>query len=43
MMEGKVTRRAFKDVDEDPRHTRLADVYDRQRSGLFQGWGPKMS
>jgi hypothetical protein len=42
-MEGKLTRKALREPDEEPRHTRLADMYDRQRGGLFQGWGPKIN
>jgi hypothetical protein len=41
-MEGNTTRKSFKESPEEPRHTRLADVYNAQRSALFQGWGPKL-
>ena len=42
-MEGKVVRKALRQEDEEPRHTRLADVYEQHRGGLFQGWGPKIN
>ncbi len=41
-MEGKITPKVLKNTDDEPRHTRLADVYERNRSALFQGWGPKL-
>jgi hypothetical protein len=41
-MEGKVTRKVFKETEEEPRHTRLADIYNQRGGALFQGWGPKL-
>lgn len=42
-MEAKEKRKAFNDREEEPRHTRLADVYELHRAPLFQGWGPKIN
>jgi hypothetical protein len=41
-MEGKAIRKVLKDIEEEPRHTRLADVYNQRAGALFQGWGPKL-
>ncbi len=41
-MENKVIRKHVQDSEEQPRHTRLADIYEKQRGLLFQGWGPKL-
>ncbi len=41
-MENKEIRRRVQDSEEQPRHTRLADVYEMHRGPLFQGWGPKI-
>ena len=41
-MEGKVTRKVLKAAEDEPRHTRLADIYNQRAGALFQGWGPKL-
>jgi hypothetical protein len=41
-MEGKINRTVFKEPEEEPRHTRLADLYKQRSGALFQGWGPKL-
>ncbi len=43
MMEGKINRKAFTEAQEEPRHTRLADVYQPNANRLFQGWGPRIN